>query len=311
MSMKKTYNEADATPQANEAEPHSNRLLTVRMVRLVTILSLFVTCLGHSTAELPVDTLWPLQIFKSTPIQAPFMNVTKMGQTEPGFLFLSPQDTLRGTNHPTIYSDDGQLVWQGPSGNVSALQPQMLDGEPVIAYWSGFDGHGFRFGSISILNASYHEIHRVTLDCQAENFATVFDPMSFDSCIDIHESQITDDGTILVTAVNVTRADLTSIGGPKDGWIQDGLVYEIDIKTNEVIFRWSAHEHVSQVHLGDVRAPLAGSAYNKTDPYGYPHLNAVSKYGSSYLVSSRYLCSVFLIASNGSVIWHLHVSDYN
>jgi hypothetical protein len=48
---------------------------------------------------------------------------------------------------------------------------------------------------------------------------------------------------------------------------------------------------------------------NKTDPYGYPHLNAVYKYGDDYLVSSRYMCSVFFIAPNGTLIWHLHVSS--
>jgi hypothetical protein len=239
------------------------------------------------------------------------MNVTKMGQSEPGYLFFTPHDILRETGHPTIYSDDGQLVWQGASGNYSGLQPQMLNGEPVIAYWSGYAGEGFGFGHISILNSSYDEIHHVTLSCQEQNFVTVYDPMTFNSCIDIHESQITENGTILVTAVNVTQADLSSIGGEKDGWIQDGLIYEIDIATNEILFRWSAHNHIGQVPLADVRAPLegsGGSGVNSTYPYGYPHLNAIYKYGDDYLVSSRYMCSVFFIAQNGTVIWHLHVS---
>lgn len=253
------------------------------------------------------EALWPLQTYKSSSIKAPYLNVTKMGQTELGYLFFTPQDIVRGEGHPTIYSDDGQLVWQGVEGNYSALQPQMLNGEPVIAYWTGYDGQGFGFGHISILNSSYDEIHRITLDCKSENFVTVFDSMEFDSCIDIHESQFTDNGTILVTAVNVTQADLSSVGGPKDGWIQDGLIYEIDIMTNEIIFRWSAHEHIDQVKLSDVRAPLEGSGVNKTDPYGYPHLNAVYKYGDHYLLSSRYMCSVFFIDSNGNVTWHLHV----
>ncbi|CAG8100473.1 unnamed protein product [Penicillium nalgiovense] len=265
---------------------------------------LFASC--FSLAKSADKELWPLQKFKSSSIQTPFMNVTKVGTTEPGFLFLTPRDIIRETGHPAIYSDDGQLIWQGPSGNYSALQPQMLNNEPVIAYWSGDVSRGFGFGGITIVNSSYDEIHRVTLDCKAENFVTIYDPMTFASCIDIHESEITDNGTILVTAVNVTEADLSVIGGPRDGWIQDALVYEIDIKTNEILFRWSAYEHLDQVPLRDVRAPLDGSGGNKTDPYGYPHLNSISKYGDSYLVSSRYMCSLFFISSNGSVTWHLH-----
>lgn len=281
------------------------------MNRLPQALALFAGCLSVSAAQPSTEGLWPLQIYKSSSIQTPLMNVTKMGPTEPGYLFFTPEDIVRGNGNPAIYSDDGQLVWQGANGSYSALQPQMLDGEPIIAYWTGYAGKGFGFGHITILNSSYDEIHRVTLGCKEHNFVTVFDSIEFDSCIDIHESQFTDNGTILVTAVNVTQADLSSIGGPKDGWIQDGLIYEIDIKTNEIVFRWSTHEHLAEAPLSDVYAPLGadGSGVNKTDPYGYPHLNAVSKYGDDYLLSSRYMCSVFFIAPNGTLIWHLHVSE--
>lgn len=279
------------------------------MSLLPQALALFAGCLSVSSAQSSAEDLWPLQTYKSSSIQTPFMNVTKMGQTEPGYLFFTPEDIIRNVGHPAIYSDDGQLVWQGPNGSYSALQPQMLDGEPVIALWTGYAGDGFGFGHISILNSSYDEIHRVTLNCKEQNFVTVFDPMEFDSCIDMHESQFTENGTIMVTAVNVTQADLSSVGGPKDGWIQDGLIYEIDIKTNEIVFRWSAHEHLSEAPLSDVYAPLEGSGVNKTDPYGYPHLNAIYKYGDDYLLSSRFMCSVFFIAPNGTLIWHLHVSS--
>lgn len=282
------------------------------MVRILWPLVLLVTLAIADTAQTTASALWPLQQYKSSSIQTPYLNVTKMGQTEPGYLFFSPIDLLRGEIYPAIYSDDGQLVWQGqPGKNYSALHPQVLDGEPVIVYWGGFIASGFGFGYISILNSSYDEIHRVTLDCKDEKFVTVYDPASFSSCIDFHESQLTDNGTVLVTAVNVTQADLSSVGGPKDGWIQDGIVYEIDIKTNQVLFRWSAYEHIDEVPMSYDIAPLgpdgAGSGVNRTDPWGYPHLNSVAKYGDSYLVSSRYMCSVFYIAKNGTVQWHLHV----
>lgn len=278
--------------------------MAAHIPRALTLLAGFV---GVTTAQ----TLWPLQTYTSSSIETPYLNVTKMGQTEPGYLFISPHDILRSTGYPTIYSDDGQLVWQGQEGNYSALQPQKLNGESVIVYWEGFVAEGFGFGHISILNSSYDEIHRVTVDCKAENYVTSYGSESFSSCIDIHESQLTDNGTILVTAVNVTQADLSSVGGPKDGWIQDGLVYEIDIKTNEILFRWSAYEHISELPMSNDIAPLgatgAGSGANQTDPWGYPHLNSIAKYGDSYLVSSRYMCSLFFLAPNGTITWHLHV----
>lgn len=206
-----------------------------------------------------------------------------------------------------IYSDDGQLVWQGPLVNISALQPQTFDGEPVIAYWQGYNTHnGFGFGSISIRNSSYDQIYEVTLPQEQGNFFTSYGPM--DSYIDIHESQFTDEGTILVTVVNTTRADMSSVGGPKDGWIQDGLFYEIDVKTNKVLFSWSALDHLDEIPMTNVEVPLEGKGKEASDPWSYAHLNSVAKYGDSYLISSRYMCSIFLINKNGNVTWQLHVS---
>ncbi|GKZ73307.1 hypothetical protein AnigIFM50267_009990 [Aspergillus niger] len=238
-------------------------------------------------AKAAAESTWPQQTFRSTSIQAPYLNVTKNGKTELGHLFFSPSSSTMEWSYPAIYSDDGQLVWQGPNANTSAYQPQMLDGEPVLAYWQGANYQGYGFGAISILNASYQEIHRITLPGTEQHF-------------------ITSDGTILVTAVNVTQFDLSPIGGPKDGWVQDGLFYEIDIKTNKVLFRWSTVEHLSEIPLTDTELPLLGSGTSKSDPYEYPHLNSVAKYGDSYLLSSRFLCSIFLLDKNGNVTWQLH-----
>lgn len=274
----------------------------------VSFLNLFTLILGAVESSAQSSTQWPQQTFKSTPLEAPYLNVTKNGKTELGYLFFSPSNS--NWSYPTIYQDDGQLVWRGPLVNTSAEQPQMLNGEPVLAYWNGANIKGFGFGSISILNSSYDEIYKVTLPGTEEKFVTVLDPVTYPSYIDIHESQITDQGTILVTAVNVTQMDLSSIGGPKDGWVQDGLFYEIDIKTNDVLFRWSTVEHLSEIPLSNNELPLDGKGTNKTTPYEYPHLNSVAKYGDSYLISSRFMCSFFFIDKNGNVTWHLHVSHH-
>ncbi|KAJ5629501.1 hypothetical protein N7528_003158 [Penicillium herquei] len=266
-------------------------------------------CGSPETSE-SVPPLWPVQTYKSSPIQAPYLNVTKVGQTEPGFIFLTVRDLLRGAIYPSIYSDDGQLIWQGPKGVQFALQPQVLDGEPVLVYWDGTANLGFGHGHISILNTSYDEIHRVTLDCQQQNIVTVYDePVDIDSCLDLHENQFTDNGTVLAMAVNVTQADLTSVGGPKDGWIQDGVIYEIDLKTNEILFRWSAFEHIDELPMSYVMTPFNvtdGEGRSKTSPWEYPHLNSVAKYGDSYLLSSRQMCAIILVAPDGSVTWTLH-----
>ncbi|KAL4889192.1 ASST-domain-containing protein [Aspergillus ambiguus] len=269
--------------------------------------SLLLAAVSTTWAQSTDSVSWPIETFRSTEIAAPVLNVTKHGKTEPGYLFFSPMMGSHEKGNPAIYSDDGQLVWQGPMVNTSAYQPQMLDGEPVLAYWNGADIKGFGFGQITILNSSYQVIHEVTLQSTDEHpFVTVLDPQTYPSYIDIHESQFTDDGTILVTAVNVTQMDLSSLGGPSDAWVQDALFYEIDIKTNEVLFRWSTVEHVSQMPLSYSELPIDGKGGSKTEPYEYPHLNSVAKYGDSYLVSSRYMCTIFMVDKNGDVNWRLH-----
>ncbi|KAJ6036797.1 hypothetical protein N7540_001076 [Penicillium herquei] len=281
-----------------------------KVSRTLNILASLTRC-GSAEASNSV-ALWPLQTYKSSPIQAPYLNVTKMGQTEPGLIFLTTRDNVRDVIYPAIYSDDGELIWQGPKGSHFALQPQIWDEEPVLVYWEGKFDHGFGYGYISILNSSYDEIHRVTLDCEQQNLVTIYDDESdIDTCVDLHESKITDKGTILAIAINATRADLTSVGGPKDGWIQDGIVYEIDIKTNEIIFRWSIYDHIDELPMSYVTVPVgapgSGLGNSKNNPWGYPHLNSVAKYGDSYLLSSKFMCGAILVAPNGTVTWILNV----
>lgn len=116
------------------------------------------------------------------------MNVTNMGQTEPGYLFFTPENIIHVVTATHLYTvcDDGQLVWQGPNASYSALQHQILDGEPFIALWTGHAAQDYGFGTISFLNSSYDEIYRVILGCKEQKLVTVFEPMEFDSCIDIH-----------------------------------------------------------------------------------------------------------------------------
>lgn len=265
----------------------------------------------------PSSDPWPVQSFRTTPYQPPFLNVTKAGQTGFGYLFLAPIDYTRGSDALAIYSDDGQLVWYRPGSAGSdeiffTIHPQQWNCEPVLTYWEGaFHIEGYGYGAITILNSSYEEIGKVTLPSTEENTFKTSSSKNYSSYVDLHEDIITDEGTMLITAVNVTQMDLSPIGGPKDGWVQDALVYEVDINTNEVLFRWSTVEHENDIPLSDSMIPLQaqGAGHNATKPYPYAHLNTVSKYGDNYLISARYLCSVYLVHRNGTMLWKLHVSE--
>ena len=106
-------------------------------------------------------------------------------------------------------------------------------------------------GLIYLYNNNYEPIYNVTLP---GNFLELEPGAKYPSNIDVHELLITQNGSIIVTANNVTQADLTSVGGPSNGWVVEGLVYEIDIATNEVLFRWGSLDHLADI-------PFSASLY--------------------------------------------------
>lgn len=275
------------------------------------LLSALASCTSTFAQEKGPIPQWPLQSFKTTPHRAPFLNVTKSGQTEPGYLLFAATDDARNRSTTAyIYSDDGQTVWYEPTMTLFATRQQTLNGEPVITSWSGFPLRGYGYGAIAILNSSYDQVAQVGLLDTPENHFETGLGQDFSSYVDFHEDEITDDGTILVTAHNVTQADLSSVGGAEDGWVMDALFYEIDIETNEVLFRWSAIEHLDGLPLSDAEVPIEEEeeGLDPSAPWAYAHINSIVKYDDTYLVSSRHTCSILLLDKDGSVIWKLHVS---
>ena len=146
-------------------------------------------------------------------------------------------------------------MWNGPSTSANNLRVATYEGNSILTYWSGSSapganvGHGY--GNVTFLDATYNEIltvcpqfglltpNNVTYPCQA----------------DLHESFVTDRNTLLVTAYNVTETDLSSIGGPPNGWVFDCLFFELDPKNNDILFRWSALE---QMPVSETKLKFAG-----------------------------------------------------
>ena len=62
---------------------------------------------------------------------------------------------------------------------------------------------------------------------------------------DLHEFQITPQGSAFLTAYSLVSADLSSAGGPRNGILQDAIAQEVDIPTGLVMFEWHAYGHVA------------------------------------------------------------------
>lgn len=77
-------------------------------------------------------------------------------------------------------------------------------------------------GAVYLLDNTYSTVATVTL---SGIFNELTPGATFPSNIDLHEVNITPRGTVLVTANNVTNTDLTSVGGPKNGWVSSFLAW--------------------------------------------------------------------------------------
>lgn len=259
---------------------------------------------------LPLPVLcdnWPFRTFRTNGFQPPELHVTKSGTTAPGYLFIGPRGNQPAGVAPLIYTDDGDLIYQGPQRSVSNLEIAKLGDQDVLTWWEGeMLKLGFGYGSFHVLDNTYQEIHSVSL---TENIKT-YDGSIHDSYADEHESLLTPQGTVLMTAYNVTQADLRPVGGAEDGWILDSLVYEIDVVTNEVKFHWSALENLDHMPLSESRQVLGETGTAPENPYDAFHINSIEPVKDGYLISIRHHWSGFYLNKDGSVKWRLDVSIY-
>jgi Arylsulfotransferase (ASST) len=249
---------------------------------------------------------WQHQSFMTVPFNPPVFNVTKSGDAlAPGYILL----TTTGDPNPAsvIMTDEGELVWSSIPGPYSNFQVATVNNKQVLAFWNGTDsppiattGHGW--GNVQMLDDSYTQVYNI---CPQVN---VFAPehVSYPCQGDLHESYVTDHCTIIVSAYNATQADLTSVGGPSDGYVLDCLFFEIDINTQDVLFSWSALG--SGIPISDTFQALGpGTASN---PFDYFHINSIQALSDGYLINSRHMWSTYKISQSGEVEWRFEVNIF-
>ena len=85
-------------------------------------------------------------------------------------------------------------------------------------------------------------------------------------------------------------AKLSSIGGPADQKVFDGIVQEIDIPTGKLLFQWNSADHVP---FRDSHNPRPGSAASQWDWF---HINAVHlDTDGNLLINSRFTWTTYKV----------------
>lgn len=260
--------------------------------------SAFADHLVYTTSEYQEKAfgLYPNQSYQSSNLSSPIfqVNTAAAGNVDSAsHVFISPRGTAVGQSAPMMFdSDDLALVWADPSwGQTFGVRVQEYKNEPYITFWRGsIKSAGYGSGSNIMMNSSYAVVYNVTT-----NNLTVG--------ADIHEFQLTDSGTAMMTAYLPMSYDLTSYG-VEDGWIADSMFQEVDIESGDLLFEWRAIDHFS---TNDSYADPGSTGTSSNDPYDYFHINSIEKDNSgNYLISSRHLHMLaYINGTNGDVVWTL------
>jgi hypothetical protein len=228
-----------------------------------------------------------------TDLRIPSLTVTR---NEPGAstdaIFIAPYNRPNAQAGAVITDNTGEPIWENPIADkvTTNFRVQRYRGSPVLTWWEGSIELGHGVGEYVIADSSYQTIRRV----QAQNGLRG----------DLHEFVITPRDTALLTSYVVTHADLSSVGGSRNGTIQDAIFQEIDLASGKLLLEWHS--------LGNV--PLEQSYSSVTADWDFFHINSVDIDGDGdLLVSSRSMHTLYKIDKKGTILWRLggKNSDFN
>ncbi len=246
------------------------------------------------TSSAPEPAPKEYESFHSRPeLRPPDMTVSAKAQTATGGdLFLAPYSGI-GQYGPMILVEHGNLIWFKPLSPAGAraadFRVQQYEGKPVLTWWQDpLIADGSKTAGEVIANSAYQTIAVI----RAGNG---YQP-------DLHEFQITPQGTAWITVYDAIDCNLSSVGGPKEGAIADTLLQEIDLKTGLVMYEWHSLDHVP------LRYSYASAAHaSRQEPYDYFHINSIdTEQNGDLLVSARNTWAAYDVdPKTGQVRWEL------
>jgi hypothetical protein len=207
-------------------------------------------------------------------------------------IFIAPYNSPVGQAGAVITDNSGEPIWENPlAGKVTTnFRVQSYRGSPVLTWWEGTIELGHGVGEYVIADSSYRTIRRVQAAGGLRG--------------DLHEFVITPEDTALLTSYVVEKADLSAVGGERDGTIQDAIFQEIDLATGELMLEWHSLE----------RVPIEQSYAAVSADWDFFHINSVDLDGDgNLLVSSRSMHTIYKLDRRGEILWRLggKASDFD
>jgi hypothetical protein len=265
-----------------------------RWLTVVTVLAVLIAAFAtQAQAATPVPGI----DYSTGPgqLQPPKITVLRnSGDLAPGDAFVAPKKlgAVAGQQGPEIIDNQGRPIWFQPIDSpytATDFRVQQYQGQPVLTFNVGQStgGPGHSEGEDVILDRHYRQIATVS----AGNGLAA----------DQHEFALTPDGTALITIYHAVPYDLSSVGGPANGQVLDGIVQEVDVATGKVLFQWDSLDHVP---LTDSYQPVPA---NPATPYDYFHINGVTVGADgNLLISARHTWTVYDVdRPTGNIVWRL------
>jgi hypothetical protein len=218
---------------------------------------------------------------------------TAAHNTAPGYIFIAPK-MVGAQAGPMIMDNRGEVVWFKPlnTRGITDFRVQHYRGKPVLTWWRGrVSNAGVGDGWYVIYDTSYRPVAEVRPGNGLVG--------------DAHEFLITKKDTALFTVYHRLVVDLSSVGGPKEGSIWDGIVQEVDIRTRRVLFEWHSYP---QIGIAESYAPPPkAKAGTKAAPFDYFHINSIDvEPNGDLLVSASNTHAVYEIdCKTKRIVWRL------
>jgi hypothetical protein len=271
--------------------------LSFALVGLLAACGADETTQSATTIAVRVSNVAPGELHTIAGARPPTLRVTHPAQgVAPGYVFVAQKGGKSGTKGgPVIADNGGRIRWFHQLVNpveATDFRTQTYEGKPVLTWWQGgISKVGVGVGSYVVYDDTYKQI------------ATVKAGDGLDG--DLHEFQLTPRGTAFITVYHEVSADLTSVGGPKKGWVYDSVVQEIDVSSGDVVFEWHSLEHVPLTESMQANREPAKNA-SKKRPLDYFHVNSIADAtDGNILISGRNTSAIYLLARDGHVIWRL------
>jgi len=212
----------------------------------------------------------PSQTFRSSSIVAPRLQVNTWNRElvdKSPYIFLGLWSPLGGNAGPYLYStDDLSLVYaeqRWPSAHNTQIQ--RYKDEDFLVFYQGEQRDGHSSGTCIFYDSKYEVRHSV----EAVGFPG--------ASVDMHECQVTEEGTVLISIYETRDLDTSSAGGltlEQGGKLLDSLFQEVDLETGELVFQWRASDWYS------LQDSYFAWDFDKPEGWDFFHLNSVEKVGN-------------------------------